>query len=1235
MAQNLKRKRAEISTPRKTARADEDSTANVSILEDTGATEEEREEVDDVEDFDHQKEQDENEAEWTGIAGNAPFFSTLARPEGATPKKAPTGEELRAIKDASDLFKSSSFKLQIDALLPNVRPKPSRAPPLEKFLFSLHASLRDISCVAAIHPLEGSRRLQKKGIAVPYPLPLPSEETNWKVAFEPPTDITLVGSWGNKICIKPKDGLKFGVDVAVEMPDSLFQEKDYMNGRFFHKRAFYLACLATTLHNSKSLNVDVSYESSGGDPRLSKLVLLPKPNSSTEDFSKLNAKVCIIPVLSQQSVIPLHRLSPTHSNLRINAISEVTVEDDVKKASYPATPVYNNALLKCLTPKPYLLTNHTLQSECAAFSDALTLLRVWANQRGFSEGLKTSVHGFESAGPLWASVLGLLLNGEEQSEGSQKSNKRRVVGKGLSSYQLFKAALEFFARHDFEKEVILIRSAHGHRYPTGSYPTGSEGVLVDASSLTNLLAGVPLGSLDLLRCEALKTLELLNQPTFSGDPFTGTFLNDWRDLPTRFDSLLRVNIVNAKPRNSRTHSIIDAGSPATSLISSLASLLREGLATRARAVAILHPSSTARPLSQAHPSNPDIVVIGIIHNPQDAFRLVDHGPAAEEQDETVLMQFRERWGDKAELRRFKDGRIGESVVWEVTTADEKAQIPSMIVRHLLQRHFGLGEDAVFGWESSFDSVLRLPSSISIAHREFGGPAGFKGALTAFDNLVKSMKALDEELPLSLLAVSPISESLRYTKVFSPVPLPTTLSSKLPLNARYVAPIKIVLEFEKSSRWPDDLKAIQSIKLAFYERLAAAITETVENLVARVVIGDGINDSPILSKSFLEIITPEGWAFHAHIWHDREALLLDKIIQGSASRLPHVVQKNAEQKTSEVNEALEAKAVYLRRFIQAPRHHRAIATLCHHYSAFSGTVRLVKRWLSSHWLLDGHVSEEMVELICASLFVTGSKTIKEDIDIEKSSQRQVPGSKERGFAMAVQFLKDWKWEEGLFIPLYGSEAEPEGQTTKLVGSMSVWKLSTEYDREGHVWAYKGPDLLVAHRIKALATATWGLLQGMDYGQLNVQGLFIHPIDDYDFIIQLDISALTRYAHNVNADSDRLAKSKYANKTQADRSLVIMPGFDPAQMLFNDLQRIYADTFKIFYDSLGGDQFGGVWDPILKEPRQFRVLGGFSSIPLKKANEKSKEKEKVMLNQDGIISEIERLGAGLIKKIILLS
>ena len=57
---------------------------------------------------------------------------------------------------------------------------------------------------------------------------------------------------------------------------SLFQEKDYMNGRFFHKRSFYLATIAAAIKKAKSgLDVDVTYESLEGDPRLTKLVLTP------------------------------------------------------------------------------------------------------------------------------------------------------------------------------------------------------------------------------------------------------------------------------------------------------------------------------------------------------------------------------------------------------------------------------------------------------------------------------------------------------------------------------------------------------------------------------------------------------------------------------------------------------------------------------------------------------------------------------------------------------------------------------------------------------------------------------------------------------------------------------------------------------------------------------------------------------------------------------------------------
>ena len=107
---------------------------------------------------------------------------------------------------------------QIDALLPNIRPKYQRSAPLDRFLLSLHAFLRELPSVTPKHPLIASRELLKSGVAVPYINPQPTEDTNWKVAFEPPTELTLVGSWPTKLCVKLKDKRAYTVDLAVEMP---------------------------------------------------------------------------------------------------------------------------------------------------------------------------------------------------------------------------------------------------------------------------------------------------------------------------------------------------------------------------------------------------------------------------------------------------------------------------------------------------------------------------------------------------------------------------------------------------------------------------------------------------------------------------------------------------------------------------------------------------------------------------------------------------------------------------------------------------------------------------------------------------------------------------------------------------------------------------------------------------------------------------------------------------------
>lgn len=238
---------------------------------------------------------------------------------------------------------------------------------------------------------------------------------------------------------------------------SMFQEKDYLNGRFFHKRAFYLSVIASALSAKKSgFNVELAFESAMGDPRLTNLIVRSKPGRSSpsavkhvpyshadgsqNDFSKLPVEIRIVPTISTSAPISLRMLSPRRSNIRASSTSSESAEDT-------STPLYNNTLLLSTVPRAHLLRVHSLQQAVSSFTDALTLLKVWANQRGYGTGSKLCIRGFEGKGMWWAAVLDLLINGEESAAPkAKKTSRRKPLGKGLSSYQLFRAALDFFGK---------------------------------------------------------------------------------------------------------------------------------------------------------------------------------------------------------------------------------------------------------------------------------------------------------------------------------------------------------------------------------------------------------------------------------------------------------------------------------------------------------------------------------------------------------------------------------------------------------------------------------------------------------------------------------------------------------------------------------------------------------------------------------------------------------------------
>lgn len=159
--------------------------------------------------------------------------------------------------------------------------------------------------------------------------------------------------------------------------------------------------------------------------------------------------------------------------------------------------------------------------------------------------------------------------------------------------------------------------------------------------------------------------------------------------------------------------------------------------------------------------------LGIILNPDNAYEILDKGP--ESIDESAS-KFRAFWGEKAQLRRFQDGSITESVVWASANDDlaKKRMIVRSIVLYLLQHHYQLEENDFEYIAGEFDLVYTLTKSFKVdkinpkfnIQQDTNAEALALHVIREFDDLTRKLNAL-KDLPLEIVSISGISPVLRY------------------------------------------------------------------------------------------------------------------------------------------------------------------------------------------------------------------------------------------------------------------------------------------------------------------------------------------------------------------------------------------------------------------------------------------------------------------------------------------
>lgn len=483
--------------------------------------------------------------------------------------------------------------------------------------------------------------------------------------------------------------------------------------------------------------------------------------------------------------------------------------------------------------------------------------------------------------------------------------------------------------------------------------------------------------------------------------------------------------------------------------------MRRGLTDRAR---LVH----TRVLSDS------TFAIGLLLDGAQATRVLDMGPASDKEEECAT--FRALWGQRAELRRFKDGSIAESVVWSVSRPEEAALIPLRAVQWLLKHHLSATVTPVSTSEQWL-SILQVPESVRDAvNAEACEKLGFRPMMEGYDALYALLKNVDSEMPLSVLHVAPASDLLRYSSTFVPHPLDAERAAAAPECLSYVPVAEVTLQFESSPRWPDDLAAIQKLKLALFEKLARIIEGRLRGV--RVSIALDADASDIEDQAALEILMPQGTAFRVRINHDREQTLLQRALEPPPPGLPNQLPQPPRRLV------IPALAKWTARFAHAPTHHASLAPMHHRYPSFSTATRLLKRWAAAHMLTSADVTGEALELLTAHTYLDPGSLAP-------------PASATAGFLRTLQFLATWDWRSSpAVIPLVAVtrdaasasgrprfDAELRAAATEAFSKArsadkeahTAWALVTEQDLAGTRWTSRvGP--LIAGRVSALAQAT---------------------------------------------------------------------------------------------------------------------------------------------------------------------
>lgn len=1000
----------------------------------------------------------------------------------------------------------------------------------------------------------------------------PGDKVDFK--FRKPDSVEIIGSYALKTAAKPF----LNIDLAVRIPKACFHEKDFLNHRYHAKRCLYLLVIKKHL-NSCSVVKNIKWSTFQDDARKPILIIHPgeMDNDTGNDFV-----IRIIPTVLA-GVFDFSKLAPGRNNVR----------DFQQGGIAQPTPYYNESILEDMFLEDHSALLKKNLSGSKTFVEALLLLKVWARQRN-------SINGPDCLNGFIMSIILAYLTTEEGG--------KRITGQ-MTGFQAFRVVINFIALSStLEKGIFMQPKSVGNmslelkRRILQSFDV----VICDPVGYLNLAFRMTKSGLVELVDEATRTLTYMNKCKDNG--FEEVFMTRI-DFPAKFDYHAR--IIPVDNDQMRPPNICMDKEHLRVYEKQVELLLSEGLGERARLVRVLRRSIPANwhiDEGLACLGKVPLLVGILISDFEKAFRMIDVGPSADNKIESA--KFRSFWGEKSELRRFKDGIIAETAVWECEHW-EKHLIIKKIMEYTLCRHLSLSSQDISIVGDQLDFTLLQGGKDPIASTPT--------LLDALDVLSKCLRGV-EDLPLQISSVQPLDSAFRHTSVFPPMPHPLATDREKQQYSKIsvptcIQPLEVMIQLEGSGKWPIGEIAIEKTKSAFCLKIA-------ESMQKRWGI------QSIAAEDAVDLLVA-GFAFRLRILYEKDKSLIKK--QGLFGVLPVGNLQN-------INLIPLEKDLLLR-----SQHSSMLNGLQGLHPAYGPTVRLAKRWICSH-LLSGILADEAVELLVAYLFV-------------RPFPFCAPCSRVTGFLRFLRLVAYHDWAlSPLIVDVNGDlTMKEEGQMmAQFIAKRKVclgesgannagpaMYIATPYDWESESWTSLGPDNLCLKRLIAYARSSAELLTRLIGGEVQEgwKSLFRTPLQCYDALILLHTDKLAYPSQMLfNADIKQESLPVATQKASMDFFPYLSPlvikrgfqearnhllvGFDPVKYFLHDLKIEMPKVFNIWHDAFGSEVIGLTWN---KE----------SSIS-KDAGQKRKREEPDLITFDvrNILKEVANVGTGLVKSVHLL-